>query len=557
MLACGVWAESGQSRDVAIPSADPCDKETAEGCSVFTIVKGQRVLFCGNDDYINSDSYYWVEPGHVDRYGVVWIGQPDNVQQGINEKGLAYDANGLPRVDVNPHPERTPVSGGYTSYPIHILHECATVEEVVTWVRRHQWHAFMHDQMHFADATGDAVVISAGPDGEVAFTRKAPGDGFLLSTNFNVACPSNGFGYPCWRYDRAQELLGRLIRREGDLTVQDAADVLDAVHQEGGSGWTLSSLVADLSGGVIYLYYFYQFDRPAVLQVKEELANPRPAGPLSDLFPEDVKREAARRHQRLQAQARRCRWVGFSWLLMISMSIMALFIPSIRRERGSGFWIPAAIILGPLGLLVRFISGRRSHRSIWRIALLETLGDVVPLVISLVALLALIILVPVVQSTWILQLLSFFLLPVLVGWLGLHGPLLYPVTRTSDERFLAHRMPQGLVAANIGIGGIAIIAMPLTNYSLRSCAVLPLSPWSIVIWWAIAALGSLSGGLLLFLYERWAVRRGFRAWSILAFREGEVQTPSWRTLWWWIPVSYAALIVGSAFGMLLWRVLSV
>jgi hypothetical protein len=38
----------------------------------------------------------------------------------------------------------------------------------------------MHDQLHFADATGDAVVISTGPDGKVAFTRKPAGDGTAI-----------------------------------------------------------------------------------------------------------------------------------------------------------------------------------------------------------------------------------------------------------------------------------------------------------------------------------------------------------------------------------------
>jgi hypothetical protein len=84
----------------------------SHGCTVFTISRRGSVFFGGNDDYINPDSYFWVDQGDDNHYGVIWIGQPDNVQQGVNEKGLAYDANGLPKVDVNPHPERIPVSGG-------------------------------------------------------------------------------------------------------------------------------------------------------------------------------------------------------------------------------------------------------------------------------------------------------------------------------------------------------------------------------------------------------------------------------------------------------------
>lgn len=175
------------------------EQKIPPGCSVITISKGDRVFFGGNDDFVNPDSWYFVEQGNSSNYGVIWIGKPDNPQQGVNEKGLAYDANGLPGFDVNPHTERIPVKGEYYhNYVMQIMHECSTVREVIKWVNMHQRFPYMHDQMHFADKTGDAVIISAGEDGEMVFTRKKSGDGFLVSTNFNVANPSNGFGYPCW-----------------------------------------------------------------------------------------------------------------------------------------------------------------------------------------------------------------------------------------------------------------------------------------------------------------------------------------------------------------------
>ena len=295
------------SPDLPVPA---CNGSIASGCTVFTVSKGDQVFFGGNDDYINPDSYYWVDPGNGDNYGAIWIGPRDDVQQGVNEKGLAYDANGLPRVDTNPHPEREPVSGGYSSYPIHILRECATVEEVISWVNTHQWHSYMHDQMHFADATGEAVIISAGADGEIVFTRKPPGDGFLVSTNFNVANPRNG-SYPCQRYETATVQLEQLMSQDNDLTVQDAVNVLDAVHLEGIdlSSWTIESMIADLPHGIVYLYYFYQYDTPVVLNVMEEIASGRADGPLSRLFPEDVQQEATRRYQRVPPLSRIALWL--------------------------------------------------------------------------------------------------------------------------------------------------------------------------------------------------------------------------------------------------------
>jgi hypothetical protein len=530
-------------------TAAACDAAVPSGCTVFTVSKGNRVFFGGNDDYVNPDSYYWVDPGGAQGYGAIWVGEPDNVQQGVNEKGLAYDANGLPRVDVNPHPERIPVKGGYASYPIQILRECATVEEVIAWVRTHQWHSYMHDQMHFADATGDAVVISAGADGEVALTRKPRGDGYLVSTNFNVANPVNGFQYPCPRYQTAQDLLGKLVRREGDLTARDAAGVLDAVHMEGATGWTIVSLVADLPHGIVHLHYFHQFDKPVVLNVAEEIARARAAGPLSRLFPEDVRQEAARRYQRYQARNSRCEVAGKAWLGSVLGALVALLIFSRGRRRGWLLWLPVVVVLGPLGLLAWAAAGRRPGPR--QAALVEAVGDVVPTAVAFVTMLAAFVL-GLAALGWRAQVLVLLSVPLLMGWLLFHGPLLALGAKRSLPRLLLQRLPQVWVAANLGMAGISAVAAPLAT----ACPLVPLSSWTVVTWWATAALSAPAGALLLFAYESWAVRRGFRAWSVLAAGEGDLVTPSWRRLWWWLPLSYVVLIGGIVASVLVPRLLS-
>lgn len=548
-----VWEATCNAR----VSAERGEEEVAaSGCTVLTVSVGEQVFFGGNDDYIHPDSFYWVDPGDAENYGAIWVGQPDNVQQGINEHGLTYDANGLPRMDVNPHSERKPVLGGYTSYPIQILHECSTVEEVIFWVNTHQWHSYMHDQMHFADATGDAVIISAGPDGEVAFTRKALGDGFLVSTNFNVADPANGFGYPCWRFDRAQELLTSLVSERGHLTANRVADVLEAVHVEGGASWTISSLVADLTNRVVYLYYFHQFDRPVVLNVADELAQPRPAGPLSELFPYEVQREAARRYERIQAIAGRCRWAGITWAAIVMASLILLVARYGGRRRGLVYWVPAVTTLGPLALLVWLIVRRDRQLGSWRAALVEALGDLLPCVIAFVAILVIVIQVSVVQGTWPLQIALILGLPLACAWLIFHGSLLHVVVERGYWQFLFRRFPQVLVTVNLGMAGISVVAVPGVDKSLRVCSVLPLSAWTVFVWWLITALGALVGGLLLFLYESWAVSRGFRAWAVLAGSGEELRSPSCRQSWWWILLSYVAFLCGLAVGAILQQLLS-
>jgi len=351
LIAVVVTACATPSRASPPPALPPTGSSIPRGCTVLTVSKGGQVFFGGNDDYINPDSYYWVDPGTWSDYGAIWIGKPDNVQQGVNEKGLAYDANGLPRVDTNPHRERIPVAGSRGSYPIQILRQCATVQEVIDWVKAHAWPAYMNDQMQFADASGDAVVISPGPDGELIFTRKPAGDSFLVSTNFNVANPGHGYGQDS-RYPTAQRMLGQLLSRERELSVEDVASVMDAVHAAGGSSWTIETLVADLPNGLVYLYYFYQFDKPIVLNVAEEIARPRAPGPLSKLFPPEVQQEAARRYQHMGQMDSRWQQLGKAWVALALASLVLLLLLSIRQARGLAFWLPVVAMLGPLGLLV-------------------------------------------------------------------------------------------------------------------------------------------------------------------------------------------------------------
>jgi hypothetical protein len=137
-----------------------------------------------------------------------------------------------------------------------------------------------------------------------------------------------------------------------------------------------------------------------------------------------------------------------------------------------------------------------------------------------------------------------FGMPLITGLLLFHGPLLTTVSQMNFGKFLIQRMPQVLVTTIIGLAGIIPIALPITNQNLAMSQILPLSPWAVMVWWAIVVLGSLAGGFLIFLYEHWAVKRGFRAWIILAGTEGEVITPLWRKLWWWILISIVSLLIG-------------
>jgi hypothetical protein len=570
-----VPAQSGPGPG-ASASRSCCDPDLVH-CTVFTVSQGDRVFFGGNDDYINRDSTYWVDPGSATRYGAIYFGRPDNVQQGFNERGLAYDANGLPKAPVSAHPGRKPVYGGYTSYPIQILRECATVEEVIAWVQEHRWHSAMHDQLHFADATGDAVVISAGPDGEVAFTRKAGGDGFLVSTNFNLANPSNG-SYLCWRYARAEEMLGE-IQSEGELTAERAALVLDAVHVETPNGWTLYSVVADLPQRLVYVYFWFQYDAPIVLNVDVEIARAPDPRPLSALFAPQTVRRAEQAYQRLMARPARCNAGAFTWLGLVAVSLATLLLSTTLRGRDLGLvrlerrglvlWVPVVAVLGPVGLLVWLIAarGRRTGTKagsagpdagrapqVWQRTLAEAVGDMPPYVVGMVVALLAAVLVPGLSRNALLQLLAIYGLPLVSGLLLFQAPLLARATRRSYVSTVTRRLPGALVSTNLSLAGMLAVTAPLVIGSLNYCSFGALTALQ---WWPIAVPGALAGGLMLYAYQSWAVRRGFAAWSALLWGATEadggtpaVTYPPWRRLWPWILASFVALAAGTALGVL-------
>jgi hypothetical protein len=251
-----------------------------QSCTIFTAAIGDRVLFGNNEDYYLDGTYMWFFPsqpletpnGTIQTHGAMFFGFDNNnhpgdgyVQGGMNDQGLCYDANGLPVIPLNPHPEQEE-SHQYFHLFLEILWECSTVNETIDWFESHYLGNAIGCQMHFADASGDAVVISGGDDGELAYTH-IDNSTYLVSTNFNLANHSNGW-YPCWRYEAATFFLED-ISSEEDLTVETFEYILDIVSVDE----TSYSNIFDPIQRDIYVYYEHNFNKVVRLNLYEELLN--------------------------------------------------------------------------------------------------------------------------------------------------------------------------------------------------------------------------------------------------------------------------------------------
>ena len=259
-------------------------------CTIFSIALENTVMFGSNEDYRHSPSSSFISfvppqlvpntinlpiPNEtVEVFGQVLVGSVVNglyqVMGGMNDQGLCYDANSIPREYLNEQEGELwiPLDGCWD-----LLWICSTVDEVIEWYQTHRLPSTINwnCQLHYADATGNAVIITAS-NGEVQFVGKG-NDSYLVSTNFNrVDVSSHYFDYPCWRYNTAVEMLGDITSEE-NLTIEACSSILNEVHFEQSlfnDIKTLYSTVYDCVNTKMHLYYLYDFENTVTFDLEDE-----------------------------------------------------------------------------------------------------------------------------------------------------------------------------------------------------------------------------------------------------------------------------------------------
>ena len=257
-------------------------------CSIFTAVQSENVLFGDNFDYHQGDLVIGFYPASSEGYGSIHFGfktgngsnSGQSYSRAVNDQGLAWAVNSIPRGKLNPQPEKI-YSHAEDNYFSTIIKQAATVEEAISLAKVFDFGDSLGVQIHVADASGDAVVIGPGRDGEITFTRKSIYDGYLLSTNFNLAIPEKG---PVdFRYDTATTMLDELTDLQA-LTPEYAGEILNALHLRTLTTHTLFSNVIDLKNGEIYVYYISQYNEVVRLNIADELVKGYRVVDARDMF---------------------------------------------------------------------------------------------------------------------------------------------------------------------------------------------------------------------------------------------------------------------------------
>ena len=226
-------------------------------CTSITSSNEMTTLMGNNEDYIDPDTYIWFKPSISEKYSCSFVGYKGFwAQGGINEKGLCFDGFGTSFNPFYVNTENKPVyrNGNLAE---KALEECQNISELVNLFDQYYFPALQISQLFFVDKEGNSVIIG----GDVNIFKE---NNFQVCTNFFQAHPELG-GYPCWRYDTAFQML----EQSDEISIDLFKNILDAVHIEQFSP-TQYSNIYDLKNGLIYLYYYHDFNKVIVLNLTEE-----------------------------------------------------------------------------------------------------------------------------------------------------------------------------------------------------------------------------------------------------------------------------------------------
>ena len=255
---------------------------SANACTIFTINANNDTYFGNNEDYIYDNTFISFKPGNETTYGIAILGYHNNngftgdnlPQGGFNTKGLAFDANALPSMPIESNNTGLKLPSG--NILENVLMYCKNVAEVINWFQIHILNITeIAGQFHFADASGNATVISVN-NGELAFTFINE-MGYLVSTNYNLANVSIG-QWPESRQYIAENMLENLTQKNltQNITTDDLMQVLNATHQYeqpayGYSDNTVYSYLVDLKSLDITIYYMHDFSKAITYNLPKEL----------------------------------------------------------------------------------------------------------------------------------------------------------------------------------------------------------------------------------------------------------------------------------------------
>ena len=176
---------------------------------------------------------------------------------GMNEHGLAVGMAAVPPGDMRPDPNKETI--GSLMVIREMLDHASNVDEAVAIMQSYNVDFEGGPPIHYliADSSGRSVLVEFYQGEMVVIPNEMP---WHLATNFLRSSVGESAEGECWRYDKISQ---RLTEAEGQLTVQDAMDLLADVSQ-GSTQW---SVVYGMGAGEVNVTMGREYDNVHTLHL--------------------------------------------------------------------------------------------------------------------------------------------------------------------------------------------------------------------------------------------------------------------------------------------------
>jgi hypothetical protein len=241
----------------------------SKACTSIYIAKDSLILAGKNQDFGEWRTILKFSPPGNGRFGKAFFGGKGVFPTGgINSEGLFFE--------LHQGEFRKKFSNAYGKnvYPGNlidkIMSECSTVQNVIDTLKRYTQEFLFNQNIAFGDKLGNSIIL----EGDTIITRQGY---YQICTNFYQSI-YNRFDAPCWRYKNVEEK----IKGSSELSVNLIREALRSAQN---SIFTQYSVVYDLKKGIIYVYFYRDFENFKTFNLRDEFQKGEHLYYLPDLFP--------------------------------------------------------------------------------------------------------------------------------------------------------------------------------------------------------------------------------------------------------------------------------
>lgn len=234
-------------------------------------MRNGHVYVSFNEDWSDPNTKIWSEKGTDSTYAIVWLGYESMPRQSaINEMGLVFDVFTVPEREVELIDDED-FDG--EKFKTDLMSTCATVLEVIQFIRSYDMAQINGAQLMFADRTGSSVIVEA--DTMIFQLDKD----YQIVTNFNQSQIATQASIECKRYLTADSILNKDQR----IGMEYCKNILQEISFKECSG-TQYSVIYDLTEMKIHLFLFHNFNEIHSLDVNQIFKEREIDQSLSSLF---------------------------------------------------------------------------------------------------------------------------------------------------------------------------------------------------------------------------------------------------------------------------------